>query len=129
MTRADDFAQKAKEQVQLDIQNGFLEILASRDDAPFFFGLHECDLDAQQAIATADVLVAVPWKYPCTHVGTFMNIPATGVDFVLHGTTFVDVRGSEDSWIYYRYIDYIGALHQLGVSTEVRPVVAAAADS
>ena len=92
-------------------------------------GLHECDLDEDQALATADVLVAVPWKYPCTHVGTFMNIEATGLDFDLHGTTFVDVRGPSDSWTYYRYIDFIGALHQLGVSTDVRPVLTTTDDS
>ena len=129
MTRGDDVAGVAKERVQFDIEHGFTEILQPREDASFHVGLLDSDLDDDRALATSDDLVAVPWTYPCTHVGTFLSIPATGIDFELRGTTFVDIRGPSSSWSYFRYVDYIGALHQIGVSTDGRPVLATPDDS
>jgi hypothetical protein len=124
MARGDDVADAAKKLVRSDIVGGLGEMLSSRDDAPFAFGLHESELDDETTFATSEQLVAVPWRYPCTHTGTFLDIPATGIDFELRGTTFVDVRDElESRWTYYRYIDFIGALHQLGVPTVARPVV------
>jgi hypothetical protein len=123
MSRGDDFAVEAAQRVQLDVEQGFAGVLSARDDAAFAVGLHDSDLDAERALATSDDLVVVPWRYPCTHVGTFMNIPATLADFELRGTTFVDIRDGKD-WTYYRYIDFVGALHQIGVSTNGRPVIA-----
>jgi hypothetical protein len=125
MTRGDDVAEQAKVLVQSDIVDGLKEMLSSRDDAAFSFGLHNSTLDDASAMATSENLVALPWRYPCTHTGTFLDIPATGIDFELRGTTFVDVTDQyEREWIYYRYIDFIGALHQLGVPTAARPVTA-----
>ena len=121
MTKGDDVAGKAKLLVRQDIEEGFADVLRARVDG-FAIGLHDSDLADDLALATSDQLVVVPWRYPCTHVGTFMNIPATGVNFELRGTTFVDIRNADD-WTYYRYIDFTGALHQLGVTTDVRPVV------
>jgi hypothetical protein len=124
MSRGDDFAEQAKEQVQFDVEESFKGILESRIDAPFAFGLHESDLNDATAFATSEELVVVPWRYPCTHTGTFLDIPATELDLVLRGTTFVDIRDDAvDAWTYYRYVDYLGALHQLGVPTVARPVV------
>jgi hypothetical protein len=54
-----------------------------------------------------------------------LDIEETGVNFELRGTTFVDIREDESYWVYYRYIDFIGALHQLGVPTVARPVLTA----
>ena len=95
---------------------------SSRERSAFAFGLHDSDLDDDLAVATSDNLVVVPWRYPCTHTGTFMDIPATDLDFELRGTTFVDIRGPSNAWTYYRYIDFIGALHQIGAAYDVRPV-------
>jgi hypothetical protein len=122
MSRGDDFIDAARDRVRKDIEEGFKEVLSSRHDAQFSFGLHGSDLDDDSAIATSDDLVVLAWRYPCTHTGPFMNIDATGVDLELRGTTFVDLRSSE--WTYHRYIDFVGALHQIGVSYAVRPVVA-----
>jgi len=124
MSRGDDMAAAAKERVQFDIVDGFKEMLSSRLDATFAFGLHQSDLDDGATFATSNELVVVPWRYPCTHTGTFMDIAATNVDLELRGTTFVDIRSDTQSdWTYYRYIDFIGALHQLGVPTVARPVL------
>jgi hypothetical protein len=124
MTRGDDVAEAAKKLVRSDIVGGLEGALSSRADAPFAFGLHDCPLDDETTFATSEQLVVVPWRYPCTHTGTFLDIPATGVDFELRGATFVDVRAEhEGDWTYYRYIDFIGALHQLGVPTVARPIV------
>ena len=123
MARGDDFVDAAKKLVQFDIEDSFKEMLSSRSDAPFAFGLHDSNLDDETTFATSDQLVVLPWRYPCTHTGTFLDIPPTEVDFELRGTTFVDIRYDDEStWIYYRYIDFIGALHQLGIPTVARPV-------
>jgi hypothetical protein len=125
MSRGDDFAGVAKQRVQTDVEECFKEMLSSRDDAAFAVGLHGSELDDASAFATSDNLVVVPWRYPCTHTGTFLDIPATGMKFELRGTTFVDIREDDErKWNYYRYIDFIGALHQLGVPTVARQVLA-----
>jgi hypothetical protein len=121
MTRGDDFASEAAQLVRRDIEDGFKGALEQRSDAAFAIGLHDSDLQDHLSLATSESLVVVPWVYPCTHEGVFLNIPATFVDLELRGTTFVDIR--QQDWTYYRYIDYIGALHQIGVSTDARPVV------
>jgi hypothetical protein len=124
MSRGDDFVDQAKKLVQYDVEQGFSEMLSSRTDAQFAFGLHDSDLEDETTFATSDQLVVLPWRYPCTHTGTFLDIPPTEIDFELRGTTFVDVRhDAETAWTYYRYVDYLGALHQLGVPTVARPVV------
>jgi hypothetical protein len=124
MSRGDDFVEQAKERVQFDVEEGFKGLLSARTDAQFAFGLHDSDLDDDTAFATSDQLVVLPWRFPCTHTGTFLDIPATELDLELRGTTFVDIRDdAESTWTYYRYVDYLGALHQLGVPTVARPVV------
>jgi hypothetical protein len=125
MTRGDDFVDEAKKLVQYDVEQGFNDLLSSRTDAPFAFGLHESPLDDATTFATSEELVVLPWRYPCTHVGPFLDIPRTDADFELRGTTFVDIREDDpNAWRYYRYVDYIGALHQLGVPTVARRVIA-----
>jgi hypothetical protein len=124
MSRGDDFIEQAKERVQYDVEEGFREVLSSRTDARFIFGLHDSDLDDETTFATSDQLVVLPWRYPCTHTGNFLDIAPTEIDFELRGTTFVDIRDDAVStWTYYRYVDFLGALHQLGVPTVARPVV------
>jgi hypothetical protein len=123
---------RAKQRVQSDIEEGLRAMVSTRDDAPFSIGLDPANLDdsspldEDDAIATSDTLVVVPWRYPCTHTGTFLDIPPTFVDFELRGTTFINIR--TEPWTYYRYIDFIGALHQIGVSTNGRPVSTAPDD-
>jgi hypothetical protein len=129
MTIGEDHVVTAKQNVQLDIERTFLGVLRPQSDTSFAFGLHDSDLEDDLAFATSDQLVVVPWRFPCTQVGTFLDVPATNVDLELRGTTFVDIRKAEPDWTYYRYIDFIGALHQMGISTNGRPVVADEDDS
>src|SRR5262245_20475376 len=125
MSRGDDFVDLAKERVQVDVEDGFKGMLIARAGEPFTFGLHDSPLDDATTFGTSDELVVLPWRFPCTHVGTFLDIPPTELDLELRGTTFVDIREDDlTAWRYYRYIDYIGALHQLGVPTVARRVLA-----
>jgi hypothetical protein len=109
-----------------DIQQGFG---GSFEFVSFGRDLHGSDLAEEHAVATGDFLVAAPWVYRAQHVGLFLGVPATFMEIELRGTTFV--RTSEDdpsdqsAWAYYRYIDYLGALHQLGVTTTTRPALMA----
>jgi hypothetical protein len=75
-------------------------------------------------VTTSDSLVAVPWSFSCVHTGPFLDIPPTYVHFDLVGATFIHVRPEPSSdWVFRRYIDYLCALHHIGVSTNVRPAL------
>ena len=54
----------------------------------------------------------------------FLEIPPTYVRFELRGATFVNV-GDDDAeqWVYNRYVDFLCALHHMGVSTYCPPRV------
>ena len=124
MSKGDEVAEEAMQRVQTDIEEGFRVSFSRRSDATFAFELHDGEeLNATPPVATSERLVAVPWVYPCTHTGPFLNIPATFVKLDLRGTTIVDIRAAPADWSYYRYVDYVGALHQMGVSTAVRPAL------
>jgi hypothetical protein len=107
--------------IEQDLRRGFDGVLAPREPA-FERSLNGVeDMPAEKLVATAEQLVVVPWLYRCTHVGNFLGVPPTYFDLDLRGTTFIDVRGVSDLWTCYRYIDFIGALHQMGISTTSRP--------
>jgi hypothetical protein len=122
-TKGDELAAKAIEQVERDVRKCFERQLTPQEPAPFAVELHGSDLTRTQAYATSDLLVAVPWRFRCTHTGPFLNIPPTYLSLELRGTTFVDIRKDTDAWTYYRYVDFVGALHQIGASTDVRPAL------
>ncbi len=108
-----------------DISGGYRKELSPRggDDA-FTIVLEKSDLEPMQSFAQSDELVAVPWNYACVHTGTFLDIPATFIPLDLQGVTFVHVRGEDRrEWDFHRYIDYLGALQQLGVSMSIRPAL------
>ena len=113
------------EAVGEDVIRGYHKSLSplGGNDA-FTIGLERSDLEPMQSFAQSDQLVAVPWRYACTHTGTFLDIPATFVPLELQGVTFVHVLDdNRESWQFHRYVDYLGALQQLGVSMSVRPAL------
>lgn len=114
----------AKVAVEEDIRGGFEGVLEASAPTPFAFELEGSALEAKDIAAVSDSLVVVPWVFHCTHVGSFLGVPATFVDLDLRGATFVHVDGTDsNAWLMYRYIDYAGALQQMGVSIVQRPVL------
>lgn len=115
----------AIDRVRMDIMGGFDGILDPIGGlGAFSVDLNDSPLASNDIIATSEIVVVVPWVYRCKHTGTFLNVPATYVEFGLLGTTFVHVAaGDPDAWTFYRYIDYLCALHHMGVSTSVRPAL------
>jgi hypothetical protein len=110
------------ESVAADIRGGFEGILSSGEFVRELNGV--TDLGENDVIATALQLVVVPWVYRCTHVGDFLGVPPTYIALELRGTTFVRVLSPDPKgWDYFRYIDYLSALHQLGVTTTSRPAL------
>ena len=113
----------AKDAVRVDIVEGLSGGLSPDPDCaePFSIDLTDSDLAEADVIATGEALVVVPWAYSCVHTGPFLDIPPTYVRFELRGATFVRV-GDEDPerWMYYRFIDYLCALHHIGVQTNGR---------
>src|SRR3954466_2784720 len=110
--------------VERDVREGFGPFLTAAENNAFTIELTDSSIDSNDTTMTSDSLVAVPWVYRCAHTGPFLDVPATYVDLELRGVSFVDVRGQNaDDWTYHRYIDYIGALHQLGVQTTNRPAL------
>jgi hypothetical protein len=124
MPLGDDTVERALQNVRDDVQTAFQGVLTMRENDGIAFELHGADIDSNEVIGTSNVVVAIPWVFRCTHTGPFLGVPATMVDLELRGVTFVDAHDTEpDRWDYYRYIDFIGALHQLGVSTVGRPAL------
>ena len=110
------------EQVREDIEVSFAGVLERRGDG-LTTNLNQ--EDPMPALVSDEVgFAAVPWEFPCTHVGMFLGIPPTFLDLVLRGATFVDIREDDPArWGYYRYIDYHGALNQIGVTGIERPAL------
>jgi hypothetical protein len=84
------------------------------------------DLAEADVIAASETFVAVPWVFACVHTGPFLDVQPTYIRFQLHGTTFVHAAAPDaGDWIFYRFIDFLGALYDLGISTSVRPALTA----
>jgi hypothetical protein len=123
----DNRVRLAQQHVRDDLESGFKESFSARDDDSVAFELHDADIDDPQVVVRSDDVVAFPWRYSCRHTGPFLGVPATQLDVELRGVTFVDVRDTDaDAWTFYRYVDFLGALHQLGVSAIGRPALAPA---
>ena len=45
------------------------------------------------------------------------------VELELRGLTVVQVAGDSEGWQYSRFVDFLGALHQMGVTTTTRPML------
>ena len=109
--------------IQDDIVGGFDGVLDATGPG-FAFELDEAGLASDDVIALSESVVVAPWVFHCTHRDTFLGIPPTFVELELRGTTFVHVNSEDDQkWLLYRYIDFIGALNQMGVSTVARPAL------
>src|SRR4051812_40374217 len=120
---------KAMDNVRSDIINAFADSLTPDNDAGGFrIELSRGDRDSEGAlppdvvVATSDEVVAVPWVYPCVHIGEFLGVAPTFIRFELSGVTFVPTAGASDNWKYHRYIDFLYALQQMGV-TLTRPTL------
>jgi hypothetical protein len=111
-------------EVRADVQESFEHVL-ERNRRSFVPRFHESDDDLRPLVSDAQRVAAVPWEFDCVHVGTFLGIPATFLELTLRGATFVNFAAGEDpnTWGFRRYIDYLGALNQLGVSGIQRPVL------
>jgi hypothetical protein len=116
----------AIERVEQDVVGGFDDILTPDGAGAFAIDLDESGLTPTEVVATSEVVVVVPWVFRCVHTGTFIGVQATFVHFDLRGTTVVHVGSAEtdpDEWTYHRYIDFLCALHHMGISTGVRPAL------
>jgi hypothetical protein len=124
MTLENDIINQAVANVRQDVVSGFARALTPIDDdfRVELGGGHGLD-SVDAVVAANDAVVAVPWTFPCVHTGEFLGIAPTYISFELRGTTFVDARGAADNWEYHRFVDYLGALHAIGVSTISRPVL------
>jgi hypothetical protein len=117
----------AKAHVQDDVVAGFDGILTPDPglESTFSINLAGSSLAEVQVVAASEAsVVVVPWVYSCVHTGTFLDIPATYIHFDLRGATFVNVGPSNpNDWMYHRFVDFLCALHHIGVYTSVRPAL------
>jgi hypothetical protein len=111
--------------VEEDIVAGFDGVFDAAGVPAFFFELDGSTLTDTDLIAPSDAsVVPVPWRFHCTHRGRFLGVPATFVELDLRGATFVHAVGAtERDWVLFRYVDYLGALHQMGAGTVTRPAL------
>jgi len=108
-----------------DVVEGFQAMLEPvSDDRSFDVVLPDSDLPVDQVVTASDQVIAVPWVFHARHVGSFLGVPATYQPVDLAGTTFITKPGDDESeWTYTRYIDFLGALNQMGVSVVTRPAL------
>ncbi len=119
-----------KNRVQSDVISGLSSSFTADDRADAMTPVFSItlagpeDLEEGDVVAASESFVAVPWADACVHTGPFLEIQPTYVRFQLHGTTFVHAAAPDpDDWIYYRFIDFLCALYNIGVSTNVRPAL------
>jgi hypothetical protein len=120
----EDVLDTVRQRVRDDVTGGFDGVLTGATD-PFDVELDDSILGFRDVTTSSETVVAVPWVFRCTHTGPFLGVPATFVELDLRGATFVHVEDlrEPDKWTYFRYIDFIGALHQMGVATTTRPAL------
>jgi hypothetical protein len=121
-----------KNRVQSDVVSGLSSSFTADDRADAMNPAFSITLTGPEDLAEGDIVaasesfVAVPWAYACVHTGPFLDVPPTYIRFRLHGTTFVHAAAPDpDDWTYYRFIDFLCALYNIGISTNVRPALTA----
>jgi hypothetical protein len=122
MPLSDEIITNARNNVAQDIHDSFSKYIQPSPTGEFAVELPGVQLAERDVIVASESVVAVPWVFRGEHVDVFLSVPATGLPIELRGATFVDVSsGKESDWTYSRFIDYLGALHQLGVTGVSRP--------
>jgi hypothetical protein len=122
MPLAEDIVAAAATNVQTDVEAGFSQIFRPGPHGGFAIELNGKKLEPQELVVSSNSVVGVPWVFTGEHVYDFLGVCPTGIVVALRGGTFVDVSsGGQDTWTYSRFIDYLGALHQLGVTAVSRP--------
>ena len=119
--------------VRRDVISGFDDALSADGDDAFSIALEPTTLEENLVVATSDAVIVVPWIYRCVHTGVFLDVPPTFVHFELRGATVVNLRLFDDGikpnedgerpYLYHRFVDFLCALHHIGVSTSVRPAL------
>jgi hypothetical protein len=126
MALTSEIVRQILDTIEPDLNECFKGSFRPLDYAPHLEG---ADLPAAKTFATSDVLVVVPWLLRAVHIGEFLGVPQTLVEVEVRGTTIVQVAEDHPDdtrlWAYYRYIDYLGVLQQLGVMTTTRPALTA----
>jgi hypothetical protein len=88
----------------------------------FAIELNGVEIDPRELVVSSNSVVGIPWAFRGIHINDFLGVCKSGILVELLGATFVDMSsGKEPDWTYSRYIDYLGALHQLGVTAVSRP--------
>jgi hypothetical protein len=117
---------RARTNVERDVVSGFDGLLSPQPsaDPAFVIELKGSGLGEELAVATSESVVVVPWVYKCVHTGPFLGVQPTYISFDLRGATFVKADSPDiEEWLYHRFVDYLCALHEIGISTNVRPAL------
>ena len=101
--------------VERDVTEGLSELFAPRE------GFRVAERFAHVEPMSNGTHTSVVWEYSAVHTGDFQGIRPTGQEIVVSGVTIVDTSGGEPA--FHRYIDWVGVLAQLGVSTTGRPAL------
>ena len=108
--------------VEKEIKEFFSRFFEAGADGGYAIELPGAKIDTQELLVSSNSVAAVPWVFRGRHIDEFLGVCATGILVELRGTTYVDASSdNEADWKYSRYIDYLGALHQLGVTAVSRP--------
>jgi hypothetical protein len=115
---------EAIELVARDVESGMGEWLRADVDSlerAGFRVLEEFARDENGIRGAESGTVAVPWAWVGRHDADVMGFAPTGRVIELRGVTMV--RDTEDGPAFTRFVDWITALGQMGISLWTRPVV------
>lgn len=112
---------EALELVQRDVERGVGEWLSPDDvDGAGFRVLEPFDREPNPIAAPDGGPVAIPWAWVGRHTGDVMGYLPTGQIVEVRGVTLV--RDTEKGPAFSRFIDWVGALGDMGVTVFTRPV-------
>jgi hypothetical protein len=101
-----------------DVEAGLGDIFRKAEDHHGFSHLSEF-ASPNEAIANSR-FAAIPWTYTGVHVGEFEGISPKNEPVTITGVTIIDTEGKEP--IYYRFVDWVSVMAQLGVVFSGRAV-------
>ena len=123
MPLSDEILTTAATNVEEDVTTFFSAYLEpAGPKGGFAIELNGVEISPRELVVSSNSVVGVPWAFRGIHIADFLGVCKSGILVELLGATFVNASSQkEDDWTYSRYIDYLGALHQLGVSAVSRP--------
>lgn len=125
MTFSADTIALVIEAVEEDLETGMKPGLIADGPGAFEVDRLADAVPPDDVVTQSETVVTVPWRWRCIHEDShFLGVAPTYQPLTLTGITIVviDDPKATDGWLFWRCIDYLCALYELGV-TVTRPAL------